>query len=80
MAWYDPNSFYHNQSAQNVADFFSPEWNVSSICWDDFRDNTVEDYDDEDITSGYVRSSVWDDDTQIFVSYPKFLSAAGTYI
>jgi hypothetical protein len=73
---YDANSYYQNQSAQEVAEFFTPEWDVSTILWDDLRSSTVDDYDDGDSSDGYVRSSVWNDDTQIFVSYPKFQSPA----
>jgi hypothetical protein len=81
MNWYTPNSYYQNQSVQEVADIFAPEWNVSTIVWDDIRGNTVDDYDDGDFATGYVRSSVWNDETNIYPSYPKFQSpATGAYI
>ncbi len=76
-----PNSYFKNQSSQDVADFFAPEWNVSTILWDDLRSSTVDDYDDGDFTDGYVRSSIWDEETQLYTSYPKFQSpATGAYI
>ncbi|MFX1367860.1 MAG: DUF362 domain-containing protein [Promethearchaeota archaeon] len=75
------NGYLHNQSAQKVADSFASSWNVSTILWDDLRESTVDDYDEGDFADGYVRSSVWHDDTQIFVSYPKFRSpATGAYV
>jgi hypothetical protein len=81
MNWYTSNSYYQNQSAQEVVDFFAPEWNVSSIVWDDFRENTVDDYNDGDFATGYVRSSIWHEDTQLYCSYPKFQTpATGAYI
>jgi len=81
MNWYTANSYYQNQSAQEVVDLFASEWNISSICWDDFRENTVDDYNDGDFATGYVRSSVWHEDTQLYCSYPKFQTGAtGAYI
>jgi hypothetical protein len=78
---YDANSYYHNQSAQEVAELFALEWNVSTIVWDNLRGSTVDDYNEGDLTDGYVRSSIWNDDTQLYVSYPKFQSpATGTCI
>lgn len=75
------NSFYHNQSAQEVADSFAAEWNVSTILWDDLRGSTVEDYDEGDFADGYVRSSTWNEEMQLFTSYPKFQSpTTGAYI
>jgi len=75
------NSYYQNQSAAEVAEFFLPEWDVSTVLWDDLKEMTVEDYNDADFTDGYVRSSVWNDDTDLYVSYPKFRSpTTGAYI
>ena len=76
-----PNSYYQNQSAADVADFFIPEWNVSTVLWDDLRAATVDDYNLGDFSNGYVRSPVWHEDTELYVSYPKFQSpATGAYI
>ncbi|TFH01658.1 MAG: DUF362 domain-containing protein [Candidatus Thorarchaeota archaeon] len=78
---YTSNSYYQNQSAYEVAEFFASEWNVSSMVWDGLRGSTVDDYNNDDFANGYVRSSVWNNDTQLFVSYPKFQSpATGAYI
>ncbi|MFW9908398.1 MAG: DUF362 domain-containing protein [Candidatus Thorarchaeota archaeon] len=74
------NSYYHNQSAQDVADSFT-QWNVSTYLWDDLRFSTVDDYDEGDFTDGYVRIPTWHEDTQLYCSYPKFQSrATGAYI
>ena len=76
-----PNSFFKNQSTQDVADFFAPEWNVSTILWDDLHYSTVDDYNEGDFVDGYVRSSVWNEEMQLYTSYPKFKSpATGAYI
>jgi hypothetical protein len=76
-----PNSYYQNQSTQDMADSFAPEWNVSTILWDDLHFSTVDDYNDGDFTDGYVRSSVWNEEMQLYTSYPKFQSpATGAYI
>ncbi|MFW9794230.1 MAG: DUF362 domain-containing protein [Candidatus Thorarchaeota archaeon] len=81
MNWYTSNSYYQNQSAQEVVDLFAPDWNIGSMCWDDFRENTVDDYNDGDFSTGYVRSSEWHEDTQLYCSYPKFQTpATGAYI
>jgi len=76
MDYSNPNSYYKNQTTHDVADFFTPEWDVSTILWDDLRYSTVDDYDAGDFVDGYVRSSVWDDETQLYTSYPKFQSPA----
>ena len=76
-----PNSYYQNQSATDVAEYFTPEWDVSTVLWDDLRSNTVDDYNLGDFSNGYVRSPVWHEDTELYVSYPKFQSpATGSYI
>ncbi|UCE11821.1 MAG: DUF362 domain-containing protein [Candidatus Thorarchaeota archaeon] len=75
------NAYHRNQSAQDVVDLFAPDYDVSSILWDNLHEFTVDDYDDGDYTDGYVRSSDWNEETQMFVSYPKFRSSAtGAYI
>ncbi|MFW9982481.1 MAG: DUF362 domain-containing protein, partial [Candidatus Thorarchaeota archaeon] len=81
LNYLDANSYYRNQSTTELANSFAPEWNVSTILWDNLRGSTVEDYDQGDFTDGYVRSSEWNDEMQLFASYPKFRSpATGVYI
>ncbi|MCK5390206.1 MAG: DUF362 domain-containing protein, partial [Candidatus Thorarchaeota archaeon] len=38
------------------------------------------DYDMGDFSEGYVRSSTWDADTEIYTSYPKFITDTGLYV
>ncbi|MFW9919101.1 MAG: DUF362 domain-containing protein [Candidatus Thorarchaeota archaeon] len=73
------NAFYHNQSMEVVATSFVSH-NVSTFLWDDLRGSTVDDYDEGDFTDGYVLSDTWNSDTNIYVSYPKFRTAHGTYL
>jgi hypothetical protein len=78
---YEANSYHQNESAQEVAESFAADWNISTVLWDDLRVSTVDDYSDGNFGNGYVRSSIWDDDTELFVSYPKFQSpSTGAYI
>ncbi|MHA2148719.1 MAG: DUF362 domain-containing protein [Candidatus Thorarchaeota archaeon] len=73
------NAFNHSQSIFDVAESFSSEF-VSTFLWDDIRGFTVDDYDMGDFSNGYVRSSVWDTDTEIYPSYPKFVTETGLYV
>ena len=75
------NAYYYNQSAQEITNYFAPTYDVSIMLWDDLRESTVGDYDEGDFTDGYVRSATWNQETQMYVSYPKFQSpATGAYI
>jgi len=81
MDYPSPNSYYRNQTTQDVADSFYPEWNVSTMLWDNLHYSTVDDYDEGDFEDGYVRSTTWHEDTEIYCSYPKFQSpTTGAYI
>ncbi|MFX1607278.1 MAG: DUF362 domain-containing protein [Promethearchaeota archaeon] len=81
MDYSNPNSYYQNQSTLAMADSFAPDWNVSTILWDDLHFSTVDDYNEGDFTDGYVRSTVWNEEMQLYTSYPKFQSpATGAYI
>ncbi|MHA2037375.1 MAG: DUF362 domain-containing protein [Promethearchaeota archaeon] len=79
MSYSQANSFDHTQSNTDVANSFVNH-SVSTFLWDTLRSMTVDDFDDDDFTNGYVRSSTWNSDTEIYVSYPKFTTAYGTYI
>ncbi|MGY5874404.1 MAG: DUF362 domain-containing protein [Candidatus Thorarchaeota archaeon] len=79
MNHYNANSFYHNQSNQEVAELFDA-YNVSTIVWDNLKSSEVDDYNQDDFTDGYVLSSIWNPDTSIYTSYPKFRTIHGTYI
>jgi hypothetical protein len=73
------NAFDHSQSMRDVAESF-PSYNVSIKLWDHLRSSTVDDYDEGDFDDGYVLNSTWNEDTQIYASYPKFRTPYGTYI
>lgn len=79
MDRYYANSFYRNISFQEAVDTFDSH-NISTILWDDFRDMEVEDFDQGDYAAGYVLSDEWNPETEIYVSYPKFTTAYGTYV
>jgi len=76
-AW--SNAYDHSQSMRDVAESFSSH-NVSIYLWDYLRSSTVDDYDAGDFEDGYVLNSTWNEDTEIYVSYPKFRTPYGTYI
>ena len=79
LNWLQANAFNHSQSVIDVTESFSSEL-VSTILWDDIRAFTVDDYDDGDFENGYVLSSEWNVDTEMYVSYPKFQTSNGLYI
>jgi len=76
-AW--SNAFDHSQSMRDVVDSFTSH-NVSIKLWDYLRSSAVDDYDAGDFDDGYVLNSTWNEDTEIYVSYPKFRTPYGTYI
>ncbi len=73
------NAFIHSQSMQVVVDSFTSH-NVSTKLWDNLRSRAVLDYDADDFNDGYVLNTTWNEDTEIYVSYPKFTTPFGTYI
>jgi uncharacterized protein (DUF362 family) len=79
MNWPEANAFDEGQSMDDVVAMF-PDDPVSTVLWDTYRYSTVEDYDLGDFNEGYVRSSVWNTDTEIYTSYPKFITESGLYV
>ncbi len=73
------NAYLRNQSMNDVAESFT-SFNISTVLWDSLRYSTVGDYDEGDYQDGYVLSETWNEDTEIFTSYPKFETDYGTYI
>jgi len=73
------NAFDNSQSFEDVAQLF-PEYDVSTVLWDDYRSSTVDDFDSGDFSDGYVRSDSWDVDTEIYTSYPKFTTESGLHV
>lgn len=75
------NAEDRGQSMQDVADEFIAEgWTVSTRLWDGFRNLHVDDYVDGNYSDGYVLSAAPDPETDIIVSYPKFVTINATYI
>jgi hypothetical protein len=79
LNWSRANSFYHNQSMEDLVSSFSP-YKISTQLWDNLREFTVNDYEIDDYNDGYVRSTEWNSDTQLYVSYPKWQTPFGTFI
>ncbi|MGY5873544.1 MAG: DUF362 domain-containing protein [Candidatus Thorarchaeota archaeon] len=79
LDWTYANAFNNSQAIEDVARSFQNH-SVSTILWDDYRYNTVDDYDMGNFSEGYVRSSSWDADTEIYTSYPKFMTDTGLYV
>ncbi|MHA2361327.1 MAG: DUF362 domain-containing protein, partial [Candidatus Thorarchaeota archaeon] len=73
------NAYNHSQAMTDVAASFG-SYNISTRRWDGLRSITVDDYDEGDFADGYVLSDIWNPDTEIFTSYPKFRTEHGTYI
>ncbi len=80
MDWSDANSEDKSQSVQDVADFFSSEYQVSAYLWDDINNIEVDEYSQGDLNDGYVVYDIPDPETGIYVSYPKFETDFGTKI
>lgn len=76
---YYANAFNNSQAMEDVARQF-PDYDISTILWDTLRYNTVDDYDLGDFTEGYIRSSSWNSETEIYTSYPKFVTDTGLYV
>jgi len=79
LNWPYANAFNNSQAVEDVASQFQ-DYNVSTVLWDLIRYDTVDDYDLGDFSEGYVRSSSWDADTEIYTSYPKFITDTGLYV
>ncbi|MHA1864433.1 MAG: DUF362 domain-containing protein [Candidatus Thorarchaeota archaeon] len=79
LDWVYANAYNTSQAMEDVARLFQ-DYEISTILWDDYRSDTVDDYDMGDFSEGYVRSSSWDADTEIFASYPKFMTDTGLYV
>jgi uncharacterized protein (DUF362 family) len=79
LNWPYANAFDNSQAVEDVASQFQ-DYNVSTVLWDLIRYDTVDDYDLGDFTEGYVRSSIWDAEAEIYTSYPKFITDTGLYV
>lgn len=80
LNWNDNNAEDQDQSAQDVVNLFSAEYNVSTYDWQPIRGSQVDEFLEGDTTSGYVVYAAADPETGIYVSYPKFTTIFGTGI
>jgi len=80
LDWAESNAYDHSQSAQDVVNIFSSSYNVSTFLWDTIISTRVYEYDSGDYNNGYIVNSTADPNTGLYVSYPKFKTAFGTYI
>ena len=80
MDWSNSNAENHSQSTQQVADGFVSSYEVSTYDWIPIRGKQVDEYSAGDLNDGYILNATTDPITGIYVSYPKFRTAYGTYI
>lgn len=66
-------------SIQDVVDEFSGQ-KVSTYLWSDITDTRTYEFDEGDMTDGYVVEDTIQPSTQLMVSYPKFTTEFGTCI
>ncbi|NHJ32805.1 MAG: DUF362 domain-containing protein, partial [Asgard group archaeon] len=75
-----PNSEDQKQSSQDVVDYFSENFNISTFTWDLMRFTLVQEYSVGDMDDGYIVYDTQDAETGINVSYPKFETDYGTKV
>ena len=80
LNWPRNNAVDESQSSEAVVRLYSGEYKVSTYLWDRIASTEVKEYDQGDSRDGYVVSPTEDPATGVRVSYPKFLTANGTYI
>ena len=80
MNWDQNNAEDTSQSVRDVVAEFSDEYNVSAFLLDNIRNNQVEEYSDGNLINGYVVNSTADAETEMNVSYPKFITEYGTML
>ncbi len=79
LNWDLSNAEKSKQSTLDVVNMFKA-YNISTYDWQPIRSRQVAEYADGDMTSGYIRYNTSDPETGIYVTYPKFRTAFGTYI
>jgi len=81
LDWQLNNSEDGDQSVKDVVNDFAVQgWPVATKRWDTIRRIPADEYDQGDLTDGYVVSDTLDPEAQFRVSYPKFQTAFGTYV
>jgi len=69
-----------SQSVQNVVDFFSSSYHISTYLWDAITTRRVAEYSEGDEEDGYVVDTIPNPRTGVMMSYPKFKTKFGTFI
>ena len=78
LDWAESNSYYHNQSMLDVADYFAGlGYKVSTFEWEDIN-TVVQEFEDGDYNDGYVTTPLYYEGYPC--SYPKFQTKYGRYI
>jgi len=80
MDWSQNNAEDISQSTQDVVNFFSSSYNVSTYSWIPIRTTQVNEYSQADMNDGYILYDTADPQTGYYVSYPKFKTQYGTHI
>jgi uncharacterized protein (DUF362 family) len=80
MDWLKTNAEDQKQSSQDVVDFFSENYDVSTFLWDTIRQTEVLEYSTGDLNNGYIVYDTADEDSGIYLSYPKFETDLGTKV
>jgi hypothetical protein len=80
MDWTYSNAEEREQSTQDVAEMFTPTYQVSTFGWQSIRAVSVNEYSTGNMLDGYVVYGSADPQTGLIVSYPKFQTEYGTYI
>lgn len=79
LNWALNNAEDRSQSAEDVVVLFSNRCNISTYLWDRIS-TAVQEYEQGDYRDGYVLYPESDPETGVIVSYPKFMTAYGTYL
>lgn len=79
--WSRNNAENISQSIQSVVYSFAKRgYKVSAYLWDEITTKMVREYSEGDLEDGYVVNVTRNPRTGIMISYPKFMTAFGTYI
>lgn len=80
LNWALNNAEDRSQSAEDVVVLFSNRCNISTYLWDRIASTAVQEYEQGDYRDGYVLYPESDPETGVIMSYPKFMTAYGTYL
>lgn len=81
LDWEQSNGKDKSKSMLDLAESYKGMgYNVSTYSWDTITKIEVDEFENGDMDEGFVVDGEPNEDTKITVSYPKFISEAGTYI